>query len=122
MRVASLFAGLLTTGGAWGFLVPSGFRQDMGRVARAQGQMTVRSLPVALSCFSILTYIFMAQMEAARALVIQNKGGGHGELGYHLALKLAREKGVKVTLLNDNFSEKKEPFKVRARAPRAMLR
>ena len=27
------------------------------------------------------------------ALIIQNKGGGHGEIGYHLALQLASEKG-----------------------------
>ena len=33
---------------------------------------------------------------AASALIVQNKGGGHGEIGYHLALKLAKEKGLKV--------------------------
>lgn len=37
------------------------------------------------------------QMAAGeRALIIQNKGGGHGEIGYHLALNLAKEKGLKV--------------------------
>ena len=25
-------------------------------------------------------------------LIIQNKGGGHGEIGYHLALQLVKEK------------------------------
>lgn len=38
-------------------------------------------------------------------------GGGHGEIGFHLAKQLAA-KGVKVTILNDQYSEKKEPFKV----------
>jgi hypothetical protein len=38
-------------------------------------------------------------------------GGGHGEIGFHLAKQLAG-KGVKVTILNDQYSEKKEPFKV----------
>eukprot|EP00614_Pseudopedinella_elastica_P008746 CAMPEP_0172607498 /NCGR_PEP_ID=MMETSP1068-20121228/27667_1 /TAXON_ID=35684 /ORGANISM="Pseudopedinella elastica, Strain CCMP716" /LENGTH=360 /DNA_ID=CAMNT_0013410523 /DNA_START=14 /DNA_END=1096 /DNA_ORIENTATION=- len=42
-----------------------------------------------------------------RALVIQNKGGGHGELGYHLALLLAQEKGCKVTVLHDGGPEPK---------------
>jgi hypothetical protein len=27
-------------------------------------------------------------------LIIQNKGGGHGEIGYHLALQLVKEKGM----------------------------
>ena len=34
---------------------------------------------------------------AASALIVQNKGGGHGEIGFHLALKLAKEKGLKVS-------------------------
>ena len=33
-------------------------------------------------------------------LIIQNKGGGHGEIGYHLAKELA-SRGHKVTLLQD---------------------
>jgi len=37
----------------------------------------------------------------SRALIIQNKGGGHGELGFHLALQLAKDKGLKVTVLHD---------------------
>ena len=48
--------------------------------------------------------------EKETCLIIQNKGGGHGEIGYHLALQLA-QKGVSVTLLNDKYSDKKEPFK-----------
>jgi nucleoside-diphosphate-sugar epimerase len=35
------------------------------------------------------------------ALIIQNKGGGHGEIGYHLALELAKEKGMAVTILHE---------------------
>uniref|UniRef100_I2CPE2 NAD(P)-binding domain-containing protein n=1 Tax=Nannochloropsis gaditana (strain CCMP526) TaxID=1093141 RepID=I2CPE2_NANGC len=45
------------------------------------------------------------------ALIIQNKGGGHGEIGYHLALKLVKEKGLQVTLLNDKYDDQKQPFK-----------
>lgn len=46
-----------------------------------------------------------------KALVVQNKGGGHGELGYHLALKLI-EKDVSVTLLQDGAGKNKDkqPF------------
>jgi hypothetical protein len=32
---------------------------------------------------------------AGKALVVQNKGGGHGELGYHIANLLA-DKGIEV--------------------------
>lgn len=38
-------------------------------------------------------------------------GGGHGEIGYHLAKQLTA-KGVKVTILNDQYNEQKQPFKV----------
>ncbi|CAN0543546.1 unnamed protein product, partial [Ectocarpus sp. 12 AP-2014] len=46
-----------------------------------------------------------------KALIAQNKGGGHGELGYHLALKLI-EKGISVTLLQDGAGKNKDsqPF------------
>ncbi|CAM9114792.1 unnamed protein product [Chrysoparadoxa australica] len=49
-------------------------------------------------------------MSMSSALVVQNKGGGHGELGYHLALDLAA-RGIDVTLLQDSAANKsKEPF------------
>eukprot|EP00613_Pedinella_sp_CCMP2098_P047011 CAMPEP_0171837168 /NCGR_PEP_ID=MMETSP0992-20121227/12017_1 /TAXON_ID=483369 /ORGANISM="non described non described, Strain CCMP2098" /LENGTH=359 /DNA_ID=CAMNT_0012453329 /DNA_START=14 /DNA_END=1094 /DNA_ORIENTATION=- len=49
----------------------------------------------------------------SRALIIQNKGGGHGELGFHLALTLAKDKGLKVTMLHDGGPDAltgKEPW------------
>ena len=46
---------------------------------------------------------------AAGALIVQNKGGGHGEIGYHLALKLAREKGLKVTMVQDSACKQDKP-------------
>lgn len=43
------------------------------------------------------------------ALILQNKGGGHGEFGYHLALELAIKHGRPVTILHEgagpNFKE-----------------
>lgn len=46
-----------------------------------------------------------------KAIIAQNKGGGHGELGYHLALKLI-EKDISVTLLQDGAGKNKDkqPF------------
>lgn len=41
-----------------------------------------------------------------RALIIQNKGGGHGELGFHLA-GILEKKGISVTLLHDGGPEPK---------------
>lgn len=51
------------------------------------------------------------QHQAGKALIAQNKGGGHGELGYHLALKLS-EKDITVTLLQDGAGKNKDkqPF------------
>ena len=41
-------------------------------------------------------------------LIIQNKGGGHGEIGYHLALQLAA-KGTRVTILHEGPDKGKPP-------------
>jgi len=43
------------------------------------------------------------------ALIIQNKGGGHGEIGYHLALQLVKEKGMEVTVLHEGPNKGKPP-------------
>eukprot|EP00931_Biecheleriopsis_adriatica_P038782 TRINITY_DN2216_c0_g2_i4.p1 TRINITY_DN2216_c0_g2~~TRINITY_DN2216_c0_g2_i4.p1 ORF type:complete len:801 (+),score=204.81 TRINITY_DN2216_c0_g2_i4:69-2471(+) len=49
-------------------------------------------------------------MQAGHALIMQNKGGGHGEIGYHLALAL-QKKGLKVTILQDSAAKKnKVPY------------
>jgi len=42
-----------------------------------------------------------------RALVVQNKGGGHGELGYHLCLTLADKYGLEVTMVHDGGPDAK---------------
>ena len=42
-------------------------------------------------------------------LIVQNKGGGHGEIGYHLALQLAKEKGQDVTILHEGPNKGKPP-------------
>eukprot|EP00933_Yihiella_yeosuensis_P062507 TRINITY_DN6546_c2_g1_i1.p1 TRINITY_DN6546_c2_g1~~TRINITY_DN6546_c2_g1_i1.p1 ORF type:complete len:420 (+),score=105.59 TRINITY_DN6546_c2_g1_i1:73-1332(+) len=51
----------------------------------------------------------LVALAAAGALIVQNKGGGHGEIGYHLALNLANEKGLKVTMINDSAAKKEKP-------------
>jgi tripartite-type tricarboxylate transporter receptor subunit TctC len=43
------------------------------------------------------------------ALIIQNKGGGHGEIGYHLALELVKERGMPVTILHEGPNKAKPP-------------
>jgi nucleoside-diphosphate-sugar epimerase len=49
----------------------------------------------------------------ASALIIQNKGGGHGELGYQLAKRLQQEdKITSITILQDqSCKDAQEPFK-----------
>jgi len=51
-------------------------------------------------------------LSMAKALIVQNKGGGHGELGFQLAKKLAsNEKIDKITILQDDSCKKdSEPF------------
>ncbi|KAG7364705.1 NAD dependent epimerase/dehydratase family protein [Nitzschia inconspicua] len=48
----------------------------------------------------------------AAALIVQNKGGGHGEIGFQLAKKLAiHDKIDSITILQDDAcNEAKEPF------------
>ena len=51
-----------------------------------------------------------ASLKAPSTLVVQNKGGGHGELGYHIAKQLS-DLGHDVTLLQDSScSKEKQPF------------
>ena len=60
-----------------------------------------------------LTPVAVAAGGEKKALIIQNKGGGHGELGYQLALELRDQKGLEVTMLHDGGPEPKtgkEPF------------
>lgn len=59
----------------------------------------------------LLKFIHRALNTIGKALIAQNKGGGHGELGYHLALKLI-EKDISVTVLQDGAGKNKEkqPF------------
>merc|ERR1711990_1443205 len=46
------------------------------------------------------------------ALILQNKGGGHGEIGFHIAKQL-RDKGVDVHMLQAADAKiDKAPFKV----------
>lgn len=44
----------------------------------------------------------------AHALIVQNKGGGHGEIGFHLA-KALRAKGVDVTIVQDSAAKATKP-------------
>ena len=55
--------------------------------------------------------VIMPFTRQGKALIAQNKGGGHGELGYHLAQNLM-EKGISVTILQDGAGKNKEkqPF------------
>lgn len=60
--------------------------------------------------FSRMRNVRMATAEGIEnVLIVQNKGGGHGELGYHLANQLNKD-GYKVTMLNDKYNENKAPF------------
>lgn len=56
--------------------------------------------------------VAVAREAAGHAVIMQNKGGGHGEIGFHLALAL-QAKGLKVTLLQDSAAKKsKVPYRL----------
>ena len=58
-------------------------------------------------------------------LIIQNKGGGHGEIGYHLALQLAQEKDMVRARLRQRASSLRysaECMAMRAAVPLALAR
>ncbi len=48
-------------------------------------------------------------LSVPRTLIVQNKGGGHGEIGYHLAKSLT-DKGHDVTLLQDAAHKQVTPY------------
>lgn len=54
-----------------------------------------------------------SSLSMSAALIVQNKGGGHGELGFQLAKKLSsNSKITSVTILQDDAcDDAKEPFK-----------
>lgn len=68
------------------------------------------NMHAALLCSTDRYCDVFAQLKG-KAIIAQNKGGGHGELGYHLALKLI-EKDISVTLLQDGAgkNQDKQPF------------
>jgi nucleoside-diphosphate-sugar epimerase len=50
-------------------------------------------------------------MISGRALVIQNKGGGHGTIGYELCKSLKKQhSGLDIVILQDKCNYKKPPF------------
>lgn len=79
-------------------------------VSGAQPGLGLGPSRTASTSSAIPAFVALAAVAAgAAALIVQNKGGGHGELGYHLALKLVKEKGLKVTLINDSAAKKDKP-------------
>jgi len=54
-----------------------------------------------------------SSLRMSSALIVQNKGGGHGELGYQLAKKLSSNPEItSITILQDEAcNDSKEPFK-----------
>jgi nucleoside-diphosphate-sugar epimerase len=77
------------------------------------------SLAVVQSSVTAFTAVSLRQNAAtftslnAAALIVQNKGGGHGELGYQLAKTLQQhDKITSITILQDEAcKDSQEPFK-----------
>eukprot|EP00444_Apocalathium_aciculiferum_P008529 CAMPEP_0183402152 /NCGR_PEP_ID=MMETSP0370-20130417/13711_1 /TAXON_ID=268820 /ORGANISM="Peridinium aciculiferum, Strain PAER-2" /LENGTH=412 /DNA_ID=CAMNT_0025583691 /DNA_START=60 /DNA_END=1298 /DNA_ORIENTATION=+ len=91
-----------------GFGAPSlGATATLGTSATSGAAWGSSATEAAGSRTAMLAVLAMAA--AGAALIVQNKGGGHGELGYHLALKLAKDKGLKVTMINDSAAKKSKP-------------
>lgn len=64
----------------------------------------------AVTFFSVILGVSALSSSPRNVLIVQNKGGGHGEIGFHLSKSLYKL-GSKVTLLQDSGCEKtKQPF------------
>ncbi|KAJ1431846.1 hypothetical protein B484DRAFT_448158 [Ochromonadaceae sp. CCMP2298] len=65
-----------------------------------------------LSCAASLRLSMTARPPlTGKALILQNKGGGHGTVGYQLCKELvAANPGLEVTMLQDECNYKKTPF------------
>lgn len=77
-------------------------------VSVAPHKVSYRSLLVPVR-HSEVTMQVGAPVKVASTLIIQNKGGGHGEIGYHLALQLTKERDMKVTILHEGPEKKNKP-------------
>lgn len=72
----------------------------LGIVGCALAFSATRSLSMALKPLS-----------TSKVLIVQNKGGGHGSLGYYLAKSLHKQHpGVQVSIWQDKCNYKKDPF------------
>ena len=78
-------------------------------------------ITILLATSVAITSAFVPVIESSRrpstylqssALIIQNKGGGHGELGFHLSKQLSTNpKITSITILQDDAcNDEKEPF------------
>lgn len=56
-----------------------------------------------------LNSVLRMSLQGKTVLIVQNKGGGHGSIGYYLARKLVQEQAI-VTILQDKCNFKKLPF------------
>ena len=71
----------------------------------------VGSLLARLSCVLVALCALCTGALTGRCVVVQNKGGGHGTLGYSLCKQLrAGNPELQLTLLQDKCNRKKEPF------------
>jgi hypothetical protein len=67
---------------------------------------------LALCALVILSNLLLSlsiNLQNKKVLILQNKGGGHGTIGYYLSKNLA-EKGAVTTMLQDKCKYTQEPF------------
>jgi len=104
-RPGFLFGGLLVVMGCVAAFAPVNFN-------------VLSSTNIAVSGGEKTTFDIKTKLNAA-ALIIQNKGGGHGEIGFQLAKKLStNDKIDSITILQDDVCDmKSEPFKSYASLP-----
>jgi nucleoside-diphosphate-sugar epimerase len=85
------------------------------RFINTQTKTTSAAAAVVILAAAVAVTIPVAYVTSLQALVVQNKGGGHGELGFQLAKTLATNYDNKITsitiLQDDACKDNKEPFK-----------
>ena len=59
----------------------------------------------------IILFAIVLSINAYSVCIVQNKGGGHGELGFHLAKDLINKKVNDITILQDTAAKmSSQPF------------
>ena len=72
--------------------------------------MSISILSIVISCTYVLFVNALASPKPSNILIIQNKGGGHGSVGYQLCKSILNKGPANIHLIQDKCNYKSVPF------------